>query len=228
MTDKRTEQNGKDKFLNDFSSFLEKNKTILLIILALVVVAIILVAIIDSSIEKKANKAAVAIESTQKLYDEWSALADDDSAKTEKKTELIAELDSIINEYNDTYAEQRAYYLKGTISYSTNAWADAAEAFSKSAESNRDSYLAPIALMLQAAALENAENYPEALAVYMDIYENYDRIYPDVPRTMLSIGRLYETTGDKDSAIEAYNDLIDKYPSSGWASFARTRIIQID
>ena len=82
--------------------------------------------------------------------------------------------------------------------------------------------------MLSGSSYENAANYAAALKIYIDVYDNYDKIYPDVPRTMLSIGRLYEQTGDIDSAIEAYNNLLDNYPGSGWASFARTRIIQLD
>ena len=228
MTDKRTELKGKEKFLHDLSLFLEKNKIILFIILAVIVAAIIIVAIIDSSTEKKANQAAFAIEQVQKDYDAWTAMADDDSEKAASTTSLFEQLDAVISDYNGTYAEQRAFFLKGNIKYSNDAWSDAAEFYSASAEVNRDSYLAPISLMLQAASLENAENYSAALSVYIDIYENYDGIYPDVPHAMLSIGRLYELTGDNDSAVDSYNNLIDKYPGSGWSSFARTRIIQLD
>lgn len=228
MTDRKREQTGKEKFLNNLSSFLEKNRIILFIILAVAVATIAIVAVIDSSMEKKANKAAAAIEEVQNLYDEWSSSADDDSGKAEKKTELVNEIDSIISDYSGTYAEQRAYFLKGNISYSTEAWSESADFYGKAAEVNPESYLAPISLMIQAAALENAENYSAALSIYMNVYENYEKSFPDVPRAMLSIGRLYEKTGDTASAKDSYNELINKYPSSGWSSFARTRLIQLD
>lgn len=228
MKDNRTELNGKAKFLAGLSSFLEKNKTLLIIILAVIVATIIIVGVIDSVMSKKANEAAAAIEMVQKDYDTWLALADDDEGKTTKKAELTNAIDDFLEGNSSAYATQRALFLKANIIFQGEQWADAAVLFADSAETNKDSYLAPIALMLAASSFENAESYKEALDIYISVYTNYDKIYPDIPRAMLSIGRLHEQTGNKDTAIEAYNELLDKYPGSGWASFARTRIIQLD
>ncbi len=228
MIDKRTELKGKDKFLADLSSFLEKHKYFLLIALAVIVVAIIVVAVIDSAVEKKVNVSAALIEQVQKDYDDWIVLDDEDSDKAQKKDDLLISLDSIISDYPSTYAEQRAYFLKANISFSEESWTDAASLFSTSAEVNRESYLAPVALMLSASSLENAADYQKAIERYRDICDKYDKIYPDVPHAMLSIARLYEQTGDIASATDSYNELLDKYPGSGWSSFARTRLINLD
>ncbi|MDC7225870.1 MAG: tetratricopeptide repeat protein [Spirochaetales bacterium] len=226
MTDKRHELKGKEKFLSQLTSFLEKNKTVLWIILAVIVAAIVIVAVIDSVSDRKANESALRIESVQKDYEEWMRLEEDE--KNEKQQELFDKLDSVTDDYPASYAAQRADYLKGGVYFQNEEWTKAAEFFKASAEVNRNSYLAPIALMLSASSYENAGEYHEALDIYIDVYKNYDKIYPDVPRAMLSIGRLNEQLGDKSAAIDAYNNLLDEYPGSGWASFARTKVIQLD
>ena len=152
---------------------------------------------------------------------------EDGDDKDAFEAELVAAAETVIADYDATFAAQRAEFILGSISFIDENWSDAAAFFNDSAAHNRDSYLAPIALMRAASALENAESYAEALAVYEDVYASYDKIFPDVPRAMLSVGRLKEQTGDAAGAVESYNELLDKYPGSGWASFARTRLIKI-
>ncbi len=227
MTEKHTELNSKQKFLNSLSNFLEKHKYKLLIILAVIVIALIVASVVDNFSQKKAETAALAIEDVQKEYDEWMNITDE-TEKTSAKDAVFDKIDSVISDYPKTYAGQKALFLKANISFSEENWADSAKYFIDSASVNRESYLAPVSLMLAASAYENAENFTEALKTYLDIVENYDGIYPDVPHAMLSAARLYEITGDTESAKTSYNNLVDKYPQSSWASFARTRLIQLD
>ena len=228
MTDKRTELTGKEKVLAGLTSFLEKNKTILLILLAVIVAAIIVIAVVDSVTEKKANASAEMIEDVQKVFDEWLVMEDDDSAKAEKQQTVLEQIDAVIEEYPSSYASQRALYLKAGIYYHTEDWSEAASVFIQSADVNTDSYLAPISLMLAASSFENSENYQDALDVYVRVSDDYSNSYADVPRAVLAMGRLNEQLGNSDAAVEAYNSLLDNYPNSGWATFARTRLIQLD
>ena len=228
MTDKRTELKGKEKFLAGLTSFLEKNKTILFILLGVIVAAIIVVAVIDSVTDKRANASAERIEAVQKDFDDWMVLEDDDSEKPAKQQALLDELDGVISDYSATYAAQRAFYLKGGIYFQNENWSEAASLYEDSADINTDSYIAPISLMLAASSYENAGEYQKALDIYIRVSDVYKDTFPDVPRAMLSIDRLNEQLGNNDAALEAYNSLLDVYPNSGWSSFARTRIIQLD
>ena len=200
MKDNRTELKGKAKFLAGLSNFLVKNKTLLIILLAAIVAAIIIVGVVSSVSDKKINEAAAAIEQVQKDYDAWLALADDDEEKASKTAELTDRIDGLLSGKTSAYATQRALFLKANIIFQSEKWTDAAVLFTESAEANRDSYLAPIAFMLAASSYENAGAFNEALNIYKDVYADYDRIYPDIPRAMLAIGRLLEQTGDKDAA----------------------------
>ena len=130
MTDKRTELKGKEKFLAGLTSFLEKNKTILFILLGVIVAAIIVVAVIDSVTDKRANASAERIEAVQKDFDDWMVLEDDDSEKPAKQQALLDELDGVISDYSATYAAQRAFYLKGGIYFQNENWAAAAVSLS--------------------------------------------------------------------------------------------------
>ena len=220
------ELKGKDKFLAGLSNFLEKHRFFLWGILIAAAVIIAAVAVIDSVTESKANEAAVQLEDVQKQYDSW--LEAEEADKDALEAEIITETERIAAEYESTYAAQRALYMRGNLSFQKEEWADAASFFSSSAAENSESYLAPIALSLAASSYENDGKYSEALDVYRSVYESYDKIFPDIPRVMLSIGRLLEQTGDSEAAADAYNDLLDNYPGSGWASFARTRLIYLE
>jgi uncharacterized protein YozE (UPF0346 family) len=222
----KTELKGKDKFLSNLSTFLVKNKVILLVLLAAAAAAIVVVAIIDNVSERNANIAAESVELIQDKYTQWLS-AEEDADKTALEAEIIAGADELEADYSSTFAAQRAVYIKGNISFQKEEWTMASELFIESAVHNTDSYLAPISLMLAAAAYENNAEYAKALGVYNDIYDSYDKIFPDIPRVMLSIGRLNEQTEDTTAAIDSYNSIIDNYPGSGWASFARTRLIQM-
>ncbi|MBI9108731.1 MAG: tetratricopeptide repeat protein [Spirochaetales bacterium] len=221
----KTELKGKDKFLTGLSIFLVKNKVLLRILLAAAAVIIITVAVMDSISERKANISAESVEVIQEKYTQWLSAEEADKAALE--TEIIGEAERIAEEYGSTFAAQRAIYIKGSLSFQNEDWDSASEIFLEAAALNSDSYLAPIALMLAALSNENAGKYSDALLIYTDIFAQYDKIFPDIPRVMLSIGRLNEQIDDSGAAIDAYNMLIDKYPGSGWASFARTRIIQM-
>ena len=228
MTDKRTELKGKEKILAGLTSFLEKNKIILLVILAAIVAAIIVIAVVDSVTDKKANESAAMIEDVQKVFDEWLVLEDDDSVKAEKQQAVLEQVDEVVEEYPSSYASQRALYLKAGVFFHTEKWTEAASVFEESAEIDSDSYLAPISLMLAASSYENSEDYQSALDIYIRVSNEYKDTYADVPRAILAMGRLNEQIGNNDDAVEAYNSLLDNFPGSGWASFARTRLIQLD
>ena len=228
MTDKRTDLKGKDKFLAQLSSFLEKNRKVLYIILGVAVAAIIVTGIVDSVNQRKLNESAVMIEEAQKAYEEWLGLAEDDENKAVKQQELAEQLDVLTADYPSSYAAQRALYLKAGINFQNKEWEEAAVLFADSADVDGDSYLAPISLMLAASSYENAGNWQNALELYERVYTDYDKIYPDVPRAMIAIGRLNEQLGSQEAAVEAYNNLLDTYPGSGWSNFARTRLIQLD
>jgi len=223
----RNELKGKDKFLAGLSTFLVKNKALLWILLAVAAAVIIAVAVFDSIAEKKANIASESVELIQEKYNKWLSDAEDVD-KEALEAEIIEEADRIAVDYSSTFAAQRAVYIKGNISFINEDWAAASTFFIDAAALNSDSYLAPITLMLAASSLENDGKYSEALNVYSDIYARYDKIFPDIPRVMLSMARLNEQIGDFSSATDSYNLLLDNYPGSGWASFARTRLIQMD
>ena len=224
---RKHELKGKAKFLAALSSFLEKNKVILLVILAVVAAALIIITVVDTVSSNKANNAAAMAEDVETVYEQWLSTADDDSLKADLESGMLEDLDDIIADYPKTYAAQRAYFIKANISFQNEDWSSAAGSFSDAASVNRESYLAPVSLALAASSYENSDEFQKALDIYMEIDENYRDSYPDGPRVMLSIARLYEQIGDKTAAVDAYNSMIDTFPSSGWTSFARTRLIQI-
>ncbi len=223
------ELSGKQKFLNGLSSFLEKNKKLLIILLAVIFVAVIVSAVITNLSEKRNNEAALSVEALQEKYVEWQSFTDEEEAdKTALEQEIIADAETLISEYKGSYAAQKAYFLSGNMKSAAEKYDEAADYYVKSSEVNKKSYLAPVSIMLAAISYENSGNDEKAIGMYQNIAENYSDTYADAPRAILSLGRLYEASGDIDKAVEYYNSLIDEFPSNGWTDFAHTRLIQLN
>lgn len=223
-----SEISGKEKFLNNLSSFLVKNKTILIVFFAVIVVAIIGIGVVNSITDKKNNQASLLIEELQSDYDDWIEMSDEDEDRDEKKDELLSKIEGIKKDDIPDFAKKRVLFINAEILFTSEEWAEAAELFSESAEILKDSYLSPIGLMLAASSYENNSEYQKALDLYNNVYENYSKTYPETPRAMLAIARLYEQMGNNKEAIEAYNKLIDEFPTSQWSNLARTRIIHLE
>jgi tetratricopeptide (TPR) repeat protein len=229
MADKqqRHELKTKEKAIAFISSFLEKNKKFLIILLAVIVAAIIITAVISLVNEKKENIAAEAVEQLQEKYDKWIETEEDSDERATLETDILEKSESIAIEYGSTFAAQRALFIAGNLYFQKKDWTTAAENFIKAGRLKMDSYLAPITMMLAASAYENSENFSEALDLYTEVYGTFGDTYPDAPRALLGEGRLNEELGNRESAVEAYNEMLDKFPNSGWTDFAQTRLIQL-
>ena len=76
--------------------------------------------------------------------------------------------------------------------------------------------------------MEEGGDYAKAIQTYVQIVELYNDVSPEIAHVFFSLGRLNETHGTKEAAIEYYNRIVDEYPSSGWTNLAQDRIIYLN
>ena len=67
---------------------------------------------------------------------------------------------------------------------------------------------------------EELRNYPSAIAAYRTLVDELPYRRFSAADARYQIGRLYQSNGQLDQAIEAYQDLFDLYPESTWCAEA--------
>lgn len=216
----------KETLLINLSNFLNKNRFIFIIVLAVIIVGLISFAVAREVISKRNENAAGLAETSQQLYQDW-VTAVDDTEKENIKTELENSLEKIHNEYPKFFAAARAYFIEGNMLFEEENWTESAKTYVNIADNFPDTYLAPIGLNNAAVAYENGEDVENAILVMERLRAEYQDTYPDMPRILFNLGRLYEIEEEWENAKEAYNAMIDNFPAENWTKLARNRIIQL-
>lgn len=220
------ELSAKQKFLKSFSAFLS-GKWKIIVAVILVILALSAVAAVYSEIRTSINEKSTAM--IEEIEEKYKAVKNTDNGESGEQdfSEIIASLDSVISKYKNYYAGQRALFIKADIFFNQKSFDTAAETYKILAERYSDSYLAPIALTNAAISHEEAGEIDSAIDQYKSVYEKYKGEYPDIPRILFSIARLYESQENYQEAADYYTILISSYTNSDWTNLARNRIIYL-
>ena len=217
----------KEKFLQQISNFLQKNRIILLILLIVIVAFIIVFAIVSAVAENRTDRSTIIVERVQESFDQWN-IETDEQVKSALEEEIVTELEYILDTYPRTYAGQRGLFILGNLHFAKEEWQPAVENYSLLAERFADSYLAPVSLINAAVAHEESGDIESAITVYEGIVEAYQETFPQTPYVLFTLGRLYETSNDLETARLKYNQIIDDFSASSWTNLARNRIISLN
>jgi tetratricopeptide (TPR) repeat protein len=218
---------GTTTFLQRLASIVHSLRYILLGVLGALVVLIITWAIVIEVRSNRTESATVLAEHAQERLDEWID-EEDEEKKAIIAEELQGTLLSIIDTYPRLYATQRAYHIQGSFLFRSEQWEVAANSFLDLAEKFPKSYLAPISIVNAAVSYEEAEQDVRALETYRRIIDEFAEVSPEIPRVLFSLGRLSETVGTTQQALEYYTRLVDEYSTSSWTNLARDRIIYLN
>lgn len=225
MSDNKLKEEKKD-LRTLLSIFLSRNRMVFIVLVVVLLVLLAGAGIYTSVQQNRTEKSAIAAEELQKLFDEWQAAPDEE--KVEKEEALLSRAKDTLSSFKKMYAAQRAHLVIGRLHYENEEWDGAVEEYTALADDFPGSYLAPIALMSAAVAHEQAGRTEDAISTYQRVRETYADSFPDVAYALFSIGRLYEKNGQKDAALEAYNEVVDNFSSSNWTNPAQDRIIYLE
>jgi hypothetical protein len=221
------EPSGKEKILNKLTSTIHSLRYILISVLGALAVFVIAWIIVAEVRSKKIESSTVLVEMAEDNLSTWIE-EEDEEAAGKLAEDIIADLTRIVDDYPRLYAGQRALHLLGSFYFRTSNWNLSAETFLKLADEFPRSYLAPVSRINAAVAMEEGGDYAKAIQTYGQIVELYQDISPEIARVLFSLGRLNETHGTNDAAIEYYNRIVDEYASSGWTNLAQDRIIYLN
>jgi len=217
----------KEKFLRQITNFLQTNRIFLLVLLIIIVVFIITFAIFSEVSKSTTEKSTKIVEQVQLSFDQWGVEEEEDVKKAIEE-DILSETGLILEKYPRKYAGQRALFILGNLYFEKEEWDKAAENYKLLADRFPDSYLAPVALVNAAVSLEESGNVEEALSVYESAVTMYRDTSPHTPFILFSLGRLYESMGETETARDRYNEIIDDFSTSSWTNLARNRIISLN
>jgi predicted negative regulator of RcsB-dependent stress response len=210
-------------FGDAIADFIQNNRKELLITMVSMVVIVIGFIAGFAIRDSLREKAISAVEEFTRRYD-ILVIDINESSKAEEVQTLLDELSAFAGKTSG-YAGSRAYSLAASIYAERKDWAAAEKAWTSSAKTAGKSYLAPISLFNAAVAAEEQGNVSRAISLYADSVA-HGSDFPGAARAQFEIGRLCESQGDMQAALEAYRVIPEKWSSeSTWINLAQNRII---
>jgi tetratricopeptide (TPR) repeat protein len=217
------EKKEKRSFSDALANFIQNNRRGLVI--TMITVAVLVIGCIAGFTIRDVlrGKAITAVEDLQRRYDVL-VIDINEPSKAEDVRALLDELNAFAEKHSG-YAGARAYSLAASIYAEQKDWAQAEKAWTGSAKSAGKSYLAPVSLFNAAVAAEEQGNLAQAISLYADSIAHASD-FPGGARAQFAVGRLYESQGDTQAALEAYRAIPEKWENeSTWINLAQDRII---
>lgn len=209
---KEEEHTTEQKLINGISEFFEKNlKTIIIALVAVAVVVVAVVAIVGSS-SKSNDSAQIKIAEMEERYSELVASDEPDWDSFE------TELASMVN--GASYTSVKASYLLGLAYYDQEEYSSAKDAFHKAYELNSKIYLAPLALVNEAACYDALGDMDNALRLYNSVFDNYKESGV-AAKALFNVARIYLQQGNTQLAGTVFEQVATDYPNSEYGKLAK-------
>ncbi len=194
------------------------------LIFATVVVVMAGILILDYVSRGKKSDSAMLAEDIQDQYTTWMQDAPDVRDNSELE-DLIAEA---LEDYPKQFAAQRALFTRGLMALENENWEEASAAFATIADTWKNSYLASVSLYNAGSAREEAGDTEGAVEYWTRLIDEYAEVSPDAPEALFNLGRIAETLGDNDKALQHYGDVNSRFPESRWTDLSKSRILVIE
>ena len=186
-------------------------------------IAIIAYGVISSSKEKAVKAGLAEIDAVTTEYAELKIAETTDTAKEDA---LLARAQAIADKNNPAVVKVRAQMVIAEIQFDRKNFEAARTAWLAAAEADKKSYTYGLCNYQCGICSEELGDLDNAVAYLKTAAESEG--FAVVPRVLFNIGRIEETRGNFDKAVESYKKLVTDYPSDQWASLAKSRIITLD
>jgi len=179
--------------------------------------------------EQEAKAASIYDEAVLVLVYQLPQVATDAQKVNEISQYVLAKLDGVQRQYPRTLSSMRARILLGRLyaqSYlsqgAEDAYNQAIQLYDEVARMSSVPFYRGLALINKAQLLEHHADWQGALETYRVVARQYRGFY--TPYAWVSLGRLGEIMGDKNTALAAYETVVQKYTNSAWYGYALGRL----
>lgn len=220
---KRSDDKEEKTFTDLLTLFIVKFKFVFLGIFIVGIVAVVAYGII-SSMNKKAVQSGLT--EVDLITTEFAELRLSESADSAKEDALIARAQALADKKNPAVVDVRANMIIAEIQFAKKNYDAARTAWLAAAEADKKSYTYGLCNYQCGICSEELNDLDNAVAYLKTAAETEN--FVAVPRALFNIGRIEETRGNFDKALESYKKLAADYPSDQWTSLAKSRIIALD
>jgi len=231
MQNEEKEKNAVNAPVGDgINEFIQRNRKPIFVGAAVIFLALIGCIVVLSVLDMVRGKAINAVEEFSSRYEELLPSITEEYSEVDVK-QLLDDIESFTRGNSAAvagYAVGKSWSIAANIHGQKKDWPAAEAAWVLAAQTAKKTYLAPIAYFNAGAAAEEQEKTEEAIEYYTaSLASSAD--FPGAPRAQFAVGRLQESLGNKDAAIEAYNAVISGWSyDQVWPSLAHSRIIALE
>jgi len=228
----KSAKNEKPGITEIINEFIQKNRKLLLISLIAIIGMIIVLIAVFSIRDSMISKAFIRVDDFSRQYQSiknrpTDNLSDEERYYLNQEIYLLLEDLTQFGKKNSGFAGARAYAISAEIFEEMQSWSDAENAWTNAAKTASKTYFAPVAYFNAAVAAEEQGNQRKAIELYGKALE-YGDTFPAAPRAQFSIGRIQESSGDRNAAIAAYQILVSRWPQDQiWVNLAYSRILAL-
>lgn len=229
MAKKNEKLSANEVLVNKTESWISSHRNVIIAsciaVVAVVAVALI-ITLVTSRGSSRVDKALYTLTST---YNDYLVMDADDENYDSTLASVKEEAEALVVKPGlKKYAGAKAALILGDIAYNDGEYSEAAEFYKSVYEAQKKTYLGEVALISEAAALEESGDKTGALALYNQVFDEYgvEGIYAS--RALFNAARLTEDT-DKDLAVSIYEQLIGEFEesSSEYYKLAKSRVSQL-
>jgi len=212
------------------NEFVQKHRTPIFISGAVILLSLIAFIVVLSVLDVVRAKAVTAVEDFSSRYENLLPSITENYSAVDVEN-LLAELEAFARKNSGAvtgYAGGKAWAIIAGIHGEKKDWAAAETAWAQAAQAAQKTYLAPLAFFNAGAAAEEQGKTNEAIEYYSSSLAS-TADFSGAARTQFAIGRLQESLGDTNAAIEAYRAVIVGWSyDQVWPNLARSRIIALE
>lgn len=205
------------------SIFVEGRRVVFIAVLVAAVLALIGFAVFtltkNGSVEKNLSKID---QITYELTKDSVSLSEEDLES--RRIVALEALSEFVNKSG--VVGVRANMLAAEITYSQKKFDSALDYWLKACAKGKKSYSAPLNYFNAAVCCEELNDLDKAIDLYKKAcaYEDFAL----KSNACFNLGRVQETKGLKEDALETYKKLVDDFSSDSFASLAKSRIIVLE
>ena len=209
------------------NDFVQKNRKIVFTCIGVVIILFVVSLATISLIDYLQKNAIAKVDNFDSRYKSLKININEESFSGDVEN-LLSDIEAFAKKTIPGFAKGKAWSIIGQIHSDRKNWPQAEAAWLSAASVSSKNYLGPIAFFNAAAAAEEQGKKAEAIGLYSKSAA-HSMTFPSAPHAQFSIGRLNEELNDKAAAIEAYREVLAKWPKIPvWANLAQSRIIALE
>jgi len=216
------------------NEFIQKHRKPIFVSVGVILLSLIVFIVLLSVMDIVRGKAISAVEELNSRYETLLPSLTEEYSEVDV-AELLADIEvfaqknsSAITSIATGYAAGKAWAIIANIHGQKKNWPAAEAAWALAAKVAKKTYLAPVAFFNAGAAAEEQGKTDEAIDYYTSCLAAMAD-FPGASRAQFAIGRLQESLGNTEAAIEAYRTVVTGWSyDQVWSSLAHSRIIALE